>query len=115
MPLDLKIKKMPTLLFLQKPGKFTNWKIVGMLIIGLIISSIIWSFSFLYNYAYATISNANAIIILSSGLGIDALDNKTFNDVQEKIKLKNSLPSIDENIRNIFYYGSNSTSSTIKK
>lgn len=100
---------------LSKQGKYTNWKIFAMLISGLLLGSIIWSIYFLYQYAYTTLNNTNAIVVLNSNLGIDALDNKSFTIAEKSIRQKNDLKEIGNKSRNIFYYGNETTSSSTKQ
>ena len=100
-----------------KQKKYTNWKILALLISGLLLGSIIWSVYFLYQYAYTTLNNADAIVVLNSNLGVDVIDNKAFSTAQNAIKLKKDLPEIGTKLRNIFYYGNENATSTsnIKK
>ena len=71
-----------------------------------------WTINFLYRYAYMTLDNTQAIIILNSGANLNTVDTKSFNAAQAAIKLKNDLPNIDNKIRNIFYYGNETSSSS---
>lgn len=89
----------------KEPGKYTTWKILELVIIGLLIGGIMWTINFLYEYAYITLDNTQAIVILNSSAGIDTIDDKSFNAIKTAIKLKNDLPNIDNKIKNIFYYG----------
>ena len=89
----------------KEPGKYTAWKILELVIIGLLIGGIMWTINFLYKYAYITLDNTQAIVILNSSAGIDTIDDKSFGAIKAAIKLKNDLPNIDSKIRNIFYYG----------
>lgn len=91
--------------FFKKPSKYTAWKIFELFIIGLLAGSIMWTINFLYEYAYITLDNAQAIVILNSGTNLNAIDTKSFNAAKTAIQLKNNLPEIDNKIRNIFYYG----------
>ncbi len=112
MPLNIKFSKSSGLF--KKPGKYTSWKIFELLILGLLVGSIIWTVNFLYEYAYVTLDNAQAIVILNSGTSMDAIDSRSFNTAQAAVKLKNDLPNVDNKIRNIFYYGNETTSSSTK-
>ena len=68
-----------------------------------------WTVNFLYLYTYITLDNAQAIVILNSGANIDAIDARSFESAQAAIKLKKGLPTIDNKIKNIFYYGYENT------
>lgn len=98
-----------------KHGKYTNWKIFAMFITGIMLGSIIWALYFLYQYAYTTLNNTNAIVILNSNLGIDALDNKSFTQAEKSIKQKMDIVEIGNKSRNIFFYGNETTVSSSKK
>lgn len=107
MPLNIKFNKSDGLF--KKPGKYTIWKIFELLVLGLLVSSIIWTVNFLYQYGYTTLDNTQAIVILNSGTNINTIDNRSFNTAQTAIKIKKDLPTIDNKIRNIFYYGNETT------
>lgn len=78
------------------------------------MASIMWTINFLYQYAYVTLDNAEAIVILNATSGTDTVDSRSFDAVQKAINLKKGLPNIDPKIRNIFYYGNQNTTSTSK-
>ncbi len=98
--------------YLKPANKYTIWKAAGLLMIGLLLTCSFFVFYFVYQYSYTTISNANAIMTISSNLGVDLIDNKNFIISQNIINLKNSLPPVGDKIRNIFYYDQVSTSTT---
>lgn len=93
-----------TLNLFEKPGKYTAWKILELVTIGLLIGGIMWTINFLHEYAYTTLDNTQAIIILSSGASMETVDDQLLNSAKEAVNLKNALPNIDNKIRNIFYY-----------
>lgn len=113
MPLNIKFTKSNG--FFKKPGKYTAWKIFELLILGSLLGSIIWTIDFLYKYGYETLDNTQAIVILNSGTNINTIDNRSFTTAQAAIKLKNDLPTIDNKIRNIFYYDKETTSTKSNK
>ena len=99
--------------YLKPANKYTIWKVAGIVIIGLLFACTMFVFYFVYQYSFLALSNANAIVNLSTTLGADIIDNKNFVDSQNLINSKNNLPDITNKIRNIFYYvQSTSTTST---
>jgi hypothetical protein len=85
-------------------GKYAHWRIVSILIVGIMIGSALFTANFVYNNIYITLSNANTIIALSSSLGIDAVDVKNYNLAEEKREEKAENFTWPENLRNIFNY-----------
>ena len=103
--------------YLKPANRFTPWKVLALVVFGLLMAGVILIFYFVYQYSYLTLSNANAIIVLNSNLGADAIDYKNFEISQTTIQLKKSSIVIPEKIRNIFYYveTTTATNSNIKK
>lgn len=92
-------------IFVLKPAnQYTIWKVLGLFVVGILMAGTIMVFYFIYLYSYLTLSNINTIIILNSNLAADVINIKTFQNTEQMIKWKNSLPNIPEKIRNIFYY-----------
>ncbi len=98
---------------LFKPsGHYATWRILSICAVGLIMASTLFVGFFVYQNIYTTIANTNTIIILESGLSVDAIDAKAYNQVEEKLKLKKTPFSWPEKIRNIFEYASVGTTTT---
>jgi len=104
MPTNDKLDQNSIKRYFKPTNKYTLWKSVGLLIIGLLVASIILVAYFIYSFSYTTLSNANAIVALSSSLSVDAVDSKALKIARDLIKLKIDLPLIKEPVRNIFYY-----------
>lgn len=100
--------------FIKNPSRYTVWKILELIIIGLLMASIMWTINFLYQYAYITLDNAEAIVILNAVSGTDTVDSRSFDAVQKAVNLKKELSNIDPKIRNILYYGNENTTGTKK-
>lgn len=111
--------KLENLKKLFKPsGHYATWRIASILIAGLILASTLFIGFFVYQNIYTTLANTNTIIILESSLGVDVIDTKAYNQVEEKLKLKKTPFSWPDKIRNIFDYVPTSTTistGTIKK
>lgn len=104
MSIITKFDQMKKTRYLKPTNRYTVWKVAGILIIGLLLACSMLVFYFIYQYSYLTLSNANAILTLSSSLGVDVVDNKNFAISQNIINSKNTLTQIPDKIRNIFYY-----------
>ncbi|EKD42949.1 MAG: hypothetical protein ACD_72C00526G0002 [uncultured bacterium] len=116
MPINFQFKKNSDT-FLKPANKYTPWKAVGLIIVGLLGASILFTIFFVYQYAYETIANFSQIVMLDSKLGIDPIDNKAFDNSQKNLKVKENLITPSTTIRNIFYYveTTSTTISTSKK
>ncbi|MFA5770923.1 MAG: hypothetical protein WC894_05520 [Patescibacteria group bacterium] len=112
MSINVKFDQIKKTGYLKPANRYTIWKVVGMLIIGLLLACTMLVFYFIYQYSYLTLSNANAILTLSSNLGVDIVENNNFKISQDIINSKKSLPEITNKIRNIFYYVETSSSTT---
>lgn len=113
MPINIKFDLNKKIRYLKPANRFTFWKVVALIIIGLLMAGTILIFYFVYQYTYITLSNANAIIVLNSSLGADVIDYKNFKISQDKIKLKIEQQPIPEKVRNIFYYVETATTQPI--
>lgn len=112
MSINLKFDQFKKTRYLKPANRYTAWKVAGIVIIGLLLACTMFVFYFVYQYSFLALSNANAIVNLSSSLGADIVDNKNFSISQNIIESKKNLPIITDKIRNIFYYVQ-STSTTV--
>jgi len=85
-------------------GKYGLWRLINIVIFGLLISGSMFTYYFIYENIYSTIANANAIVSLRSGLSIYDLDLQAYEKARAAITQKKQLEEIPSNIRNIFYY-----------
>lgn len=85
-------------------GKYAFWRLLNIVIFGLLISGVMFTYYFIYQNIYSTIANANAITSLRSNLNIYDLDLQAYEKAQTAIIQKKHLEEIPLNIRNIFYY-----------
>lgn len=115
MSIDFKFDQFIKTRYLKPANKYTTWKVAGIVIIGLLLACTMFVFYFIYQYSFLALSNANAIVNLSSTLGADMIDNKNFVDSQNIIGSKKNLPDITNKIRNIFYYVQNTSTTTSTK
>ena len=59
---------------------------------------------FIYQTIYTTITNTNAIVVLSSNLNVQGVNIETYTKTQALIAEKNTLVSTTLRSRNIFRY-----------
>lgn len=115
MPANNKLDQLNLKGYLKPANKYTKWKIVSLVVIGLLAVGVILTFYFVYQYTYTTLSNANVIILLNSNLNVDPIDNKAYQLSQNILKLKKEeVSAIPDNLRNIFYYVEGQSTTTTK-
>lgn len=85
-------------------GKYARWRIISILIVGIMIGSAFYTTNFIYKNIYTTLANANTIIVLSSSLGVDAVDIKNYTLAEEKKQKKAETFVWPTNLRTIFNY-----------
>ncbi len=85
-------------------GRYGFWRLLNILIFGLLVSGAMFTTYFIYENIYSTIANANAIVSLRSNLNIYDLDLKAYEKAENAIAQKKRLDTFPANIRNIFYY-----------
>lgn len=92
-------------------GRYTIWRVTSILTAGFLGAATILTVYFIYSNIYNTLSNSNAILILSSNVPNDIIDLQTYEKAKEAIANKNQVPVVPNNLRNIFSYGQGSTRS----
>ena len=90
-------------------GRYGFWRIVNILIVGLLVSGSMFTYYFIYENIYSTIANANAIVAIRSNLNIYDLDLQAYEKARTIIKQKKLLEEYPLNVRNIFYYNTNTS------
>ncbi|OGH92231.1 MAG: hypothetical protein A2534_01845 [Candidatus Magasanikbacteria bacterium RIFOXYD2_FULL_39_9] len=96
--------KMPT--FYR--GKYGLWRLIYILIFGVLLSAVLFTYYFIYQNIYSAIANANAVTSIKSNLNIYNLDIPAFEKAAAAINKKQIREEFPPNIRNIFFYSSNS-------
>lgn len=91
-------------LVLRRPSAYTVWKIISMILIGLMIGSVIVSSYFIYSHVYRTLSDANTIIILNSSTLIDDVNLTGFEKAKQNVENKMPTTTISKNLRSIFVF-----------
>lgn len=92
---------------LKPRGRFLYWRIINLLIGGILAGGALFTFYFIQQSIFSAISNANAIVSLKSSVNMDIIDLAAFEQATKSIGLKNAKVKIEPNIRNIFVYGGN--------
>jgi len=93
---------------------YRYWQIVGLVLVLAMITIGLTAVVFVYRNIYDTINSANAIVILKSELGMDALDMPMYQKASTLINDKTTALVITPNPRIIFDYTLGATT-TIKK
>lgn len=93
-------------------GRYAKWRILSMLIVGVMAASALLTANFIYQNIYVTLTNANIIVVLSSNLSVDTIDLKNYNLAEERKKYKTENFSWGNKIRNIFNYETSNTTTT---
>lgn len=90
-------------------GRYGFWRLINILIFGLLISGAMFTYYFIYQNIYSTIANANAITSLQANVNIYDLDLQAYEKAVAAITQKKHIEEIPSNIRNVFYYGANTS------
>ena len=90
-------------------GRYGFWRLLNIVIFGLLFSGAMFTYYFIYQNIYSTIANANAIVSLRSNLTIYDLDLQAYEKATAAIAQKKHKEEFSSNIRNIFYYNTNTS------
>jgi hypothetical protein len=85
-------------------GRYGFWRMLNILIIGLLVSGAMFTYHFIYQNIYSTIANANAIVSLRTNLNIYDLNLQAYEKAEGAITQKKQLEGFPPNLRNIFFY-----------
>ncbi len=90
---------------LKDNNRYAAWRLASIGTMGILSLTIILTIYFIYDNIYNTLSNGNAIIILSNSPLSDTIDVEAYEKVKKIITKKQQTNSIPTKLRNIFYYG----------
>lgn len=85
-------------------GKYGFWRMMNIIILGLLVSGTMFTYYFIYQNIYSTIANANAVVALRLSQDVFDLDLQAYEKAEAVIRQKTQPEEIPDNIRNIFYY-----------
>jgi len=88
----------------MNPGKYFFWRIFSIIVMGALISGVIFTSFFIYSKIYFTIANIEVIATLSEHANLTVLDLPGYEKAQKLITLKTEKNKIPKDIRNIFFY-----------
>lgn len=91
------------------------WRLINIIIIGLLISGAMFTYYFIYQNIYSTIANANAITSLKSSVNIYDLDLQAYEKARNAIAQKTQMEGFPSKIRNIFYYSTSTYAASSTK
>lgn len=97
---------------LKPKGRFLYWRVINLLIGGLLAGGAMLTFYFIQQSIFSAIANANAIVSLKSSVNLDFIDLPGFEQATKNIGLKSAKIKIEPNIRNIFVYGGSQTTTS---
>lgn len=97
---------------LSYKGRYGLWRLINIVILGLLVFGAMFTYYFIYQNIYSTIANANAIIALKSSVNIYDLDLQAYEKARAAIEQKKRTEEFPLKIRNIFDY--NRATSTSK-
>lgn len=102
-----------TFLPIKYSGRYGFWRIFYLLILGLLAGGVMFTFYFIYQNIYNTLTNTRVIIAIKSDMNWFSLDLEAYERAKSMIEQKKSKNEIPTNLKNIFFYNSNTiTSST---
>lgn len=87
-------------------SRYTAWRLASIGIVGLLSLAVLITIYFIYNNIYNTLSNSNAILVLSSSPQSDTIDITAYEKAKKIITTKQQAVIIPNKLRNIFSYGS---------
>ncbi len=90
-------------------GRYGFWRLLNILILGILVSGAMFTYYFIYQNIYSTIANANAIVALKSSLSIFDLDLQAYEKARAAITQKKYMEDFPPKTRNIFYYNTSTS------
>ncbi|MBP6859836.1 MAG: hypothetical protein KBC69_04455 [Candidatus Magasanikbacteria bacterium] len=94
-------------------GRYGLWRMVYLLIFLVLLSAVGLTYYFIYQNIYSTIANTTVITALKSSVNIYNLDIPAFHKASEAIEKKQKLEYFAPDIRNIFFYKTNTTTPVV--
>ncbi len=107
----MSIKNITQIFPLHSSSRFAHWRMLSLILFGVMLGSLLLSFYFVYNYVYRTIDAADAVVSLNSSLN-DTLDIATFSKFETALTLKQQLASSTITLRYPFSYADNDVSTS---
>ena len=86
------------------------WRVITFIVFGLMVGSLLMSAIFVYNYTFRTLEDAHTIVLLNTDRVVNNINLDNYQKAVSLIELKSVQLEIPNKIRNIFIYGSYSTS-----
>lgn len=84
--------------------KLVVWRIINIVVTGVMLGCFGLSFYFIYVYIYQTIGTTDAIVALNASANQQIINIGDFNQAEKQMKLKKSLIATPYNLRNIFAF-----------
>ncbi len=93
----------------QSNVAYLGWRVLSIIIIGVLTGSVIMSSYFSYQNIYQTIADANAVVVLSSTVGSDIINIPEYEKAEQFLERKRAPFFFAEGARNIFTYATASS------
>ncbi|PIT87727.1 MAG: hypothetical protein COU31_01290 [Candidatus Magasanikbacteria bacterium CG10_big_fil_rev_8_21_14_0_10_40_10] len=105
MSINDNLKKIKISLRYSGLGYFAFWRILNLIIIGLLLAGGFLSIYFIYQNINTALVNSATILNLKSNLTYDALNIIDFEKARQAIDNKKKQTPVQKNLRNLFVYG----------
>jgi len=92
----------PLNLKLRPPGKYAGWRLLSILLMGILLLAALFTYYFIYNNIYTTLADANAVIALNSQIGGETVDQVAYEKSLELLKTKETPYAIPTTTRDVF-------------
>ncbi|MFH1291676.1 MAG: hypothetical protein ABIH87_00550 [bacterium] len=97
---------------LRYGGGFAFWRIINSIITGTLISGMVFSVFFTYQNLNTALANTTVVKIIKPNITFDALNINGHEKAEKIIEEKKSLEPIPKNLRNIFTFSYNPSTTT---
>ena len=85
-------------------GRYGVWRLLNLLILGVICAGVFLTFFYIYQNIYSTLYNSNIIINLRTNAAIYELDVNAYEKARAAIEKKKIVVKIPGDLRNVFSY-----------
>lgn len=86
-------------------GSMARWRALSIAVVGGMVATALLIAYFMYQHIYATITNSNSVIALSSDLHVLSVKTETFEKAEKLLELKAATPAWPDSFRAMFQYG----------
>lgn len=91
-------------------GTYQWWRVITFLAVGLMAGSLLMSAIFVYNYTFRTLEDAHTIVLLNTDMVVNNVNLENYQKAASLIEAKSAQLAVPNKVRNMFNYGSLTTS-----